>query len=73
LTFIDKRDKGWLYYLYSADENEDHNSTSDADQERYSSKPQSDTTDSVVDMIMGASTGNSANSGEAQQITATYG
>ena len=53
--------------MYSADE--DNNNTSDVEQERYPNKPQSDTTNSMVDMIMGASTGNSANSGEAQQIT----
>ena len=52
--------------MYSADENKDNNSIPDADQKRYLSKPQSDTTDSMVDMIMGASTGSSANSGEAQ-------
>jgi adenylate cyclase len=54
--------------LYSTDENEDSNSTPDADRKRYPSKPQSDTTDPMVDMIMGASTGSSTNSGEAQQI-----
>jgi adenylate cyclase len=52
--------------LYSADE--DNNNTSDVERERYP-KPQSDTTNSMVDMLMGASTGSSANSGEAQQIT----
>ena len=55
--------------MYSADENKDNNSILDADRKRYPSKPQSDTTDSMVDMIMGTSTGSSANSGEAQQIT----
>ena len=55
--------------MYSADENKDNNSTPEVDRKRYPSKPQSDTTDSMVDMIMGASTGSSANSGEAQQIT----
>ena len=53
--------------MYSADE--DNNNTLDEERERYPSKPQSDTTNSMVDMILGASTGNSANSGEAQQIT----
>jgi adenylate cyclase len=55
--------------LYSADENNDNNSIPDADRKRYPSKPQPGTTDSMVDMIMGASTGSSANSGEAQRIT----
>ena len=55
--------------MYSADENNDNNSIPEADRKRYPSKPQSDTPDSMVDMIMGASTGSSANSGEAQQIT----
>ena len=55
--------------MYSADENKDNNSIPEADRKRYPSKPQSDATDSMVDMIMGASTGSSANSGEAQQIT----
>ncbi len=55
--------------MYSADENKDNNSIPDADRKRYPSKPQSDTTDSMVDMIMGARTGPSANSAEAQQIT----
>jgi hypothetical protein len=60
---------GWLYYLYSTDENKDNNSVPEANRKRYPSKPQSDTTDSMVDMIMGASTGSSANFGEAQRIT----
>ena len=55
--------------MYSADENKDNNSIPEADRKRYPSKPQSDTTDSMVDMIMGASTSSSANSGEAQRIT----
>ena len=53
-----------MYYA-----NEDNNRASDVERERYPSKPQSDTANSMVDMIMGASTGSSANSGEAQQIT----
>ena len=53
--------------MYSADE--DNNNTSDVERERYPSKPQADNTNSMVDMIMGASTGSSTNSGEAQQIT----
>ena len=55
--------------MYSADENKDNNSIPEADRKRYPSKPESDTTDSMVDMIMGASTAPSANSGEARQIT----
>jgi len=55
--------------LYSSDENKDNNSIPEADRKRYPSKPQSDTIDSMADMIMGASTGPSANSGEARQIT----
>ncbi|MGA8085382.1 MAG: hypothetical protein WB988_26290 [Candidatus Nitrosopolaris sp.] len=43
--------------MYSADENKDNNSIPEADRKRYPSKPQSDTTDSMVDMIMGASAG----------------
>jgi hypothetical protein len=39
LSFIDKRDKGWLYYLYSTDENEASNSTPDADRKRYPVNP----------------------------------
>ena len=58
-----------IYYLYSTNGSEDNNSTPDADRKRHPSKPQSDTTDSMVDMIMGASASSSANSGEAQQIT----
>ena len=53
--------------MYSADE--DNNNTSDVERERYPSKPQSDTANSMVDRIMGASTGSSTNSGEVQQIT----
>ena len=53
--------------MYYADE--DNNRASDVEREGYPSKPQSDTANSMVDMIMGASTGSSANSGEAQQIT----
>src|SRR5215467_6277137 len=56
-----------IYYLYSTNGSEDNNSTPDADRKRHPSKPQSDTTDSMVDMIMGTSS--SANSGEAQKIT----
>ena len=48
--------------MYSTDE--DNNSTSDAERERYPSKAQP--TNSMVDMTMGASTGSSENSGEAQ-------
>jgi len=44
-----------IYYLYSTNGSEDNNGTPDADRKRYPSKPQSDTTDSMVDMIMGAS------------------
>jgi adenylate cyclase len=55
--------------LYSVDENKDNNSIPEADRKRYPTKPQSHTTDSMVDMIMGASTGPSANSGESRQIT----
>ena len=55
--------------MYSTDENEDSNSIPDADRQSYPSKPQSNTTDSMVDMIMGTGTGSSANSGEAQHIT----
>ena len=54
--------------MYSADQNKDNNSIPEADRKRYRSNPQSDTTDSMVDMIMGASTGPSANSGKARQI-----
>jgi adenylate cyclase len=49
--------------LYSADENKDNNSVPEAERKRYPSKPQSDTTDSMINMIMGA------NSGEGPQIT----
>ena len=55
--------------MYFADDNKDNNRVPNADRKRYPSKPQSDTPDSMVDMIMGTSTGSSANSGEAQQIT----
>ena len=50
------------------EENRDNKSIPDEDRRRNPSK-QSNATNSIVDMIMGASTGSSANSGEAQQIT----
>ena len=50
------------------EENRDNKSIPDEDRRRNPSK-QSNATNSIVDMIMGGSTGSSANSGEAQQIT----
>ena len=54
--------------MYSADENKDNNSVPEADRKRHPSKPQSNTTNSMVDMIMGSSSGSSGNSGEQQQV-----
>ena len=54
--------------MHSVEENRDNKSIPDEDRRRNPSK-QSNATNSIVDMIMGASTGSSANSGEPQQIT----
>jgi adenylate cyclase len=55
--------------LHSVDENRDTKSISDEDRKRYPSKPQSNTTNSMVDMIMGSGSGSSGNSGEQKQAT----
>ena len=51
------------------EENRDTKSVSDEDRKRYPSKPQSNTTNSMVDMIMGSGSGSSGNSGEQKQAT----
>ena len=54
--------------MHSADENRDNRSIPDEDRKRFPTKPQSNTTNSMVDMIMGSSSGSSGNSGEQQQV-----
>jgi adenylate cyclase len=55
--------------LHSVEENRDTTSISDEDRKRYPSKPQSNTTNSMVDMIMGSGSGSTDNSGEQKQAT----
>jgi adenylate cyclase len=55
--------------LHSGDENRDNKSIPDEDRKRFPTKRQSNTsTNSMVDMIMGRSSGSSGNSGEQQQV-----